>query len=213
MTMNLNKRAEQVATLLKKNHPTPKTELIHHNEMQLFISVVLSAQTTDKKVNEITPKLFEKYKSWGDLANADLTSLQADIRGVNFHLGKGERLIKAARIIISEFEGNLPRTLNELIKIPGVARKSANVILQELWDIAEGIVVDTHVVRVSNRLGLTENTDPVKIEQDLIRIIPKVYWRNFSGALVLHGRYICTARKPKCGECVLNKICPLAFKI
>jgi len=207
-----NKFAENIAKLLKNKYPNPKTELVHENKMQLAVSVMLSAQTTDKKVNEITAKLFKKYKTWEDFANANLTELQEDIRGVNFHLGKAERLIKAGRVVTAEFNGSLPNTIDQLTKIPGVARKSANVIIQEIWGIAEGIVVDTHVTRVSNRLGLTKNQDAVKIEKDLMSLVPKEYWRNFSGALVLHGRYICTARNPKCEECVLNKVCPSAFK-
>lgn len=210
---DLRSPAIQIAKILKEQHPNPRTELNHSNEMQLVVAVMLSAQTTDKKVNEITSKLFGKYKSWQDFANADLMELQSDIRGVNFHLGKAERIIAAAKVILTQFGGSIPKTLADLIKIPGVARKSANVIMQELWDIAEGIVVDTHVTRVSNRLGLTKNQDAVKIEKDLMEIIPKEYWRNISGAMVLHGRYVCTAKKPKCAECVLNKICPSAFKV
>jgi len=211
-TANLKSRALEIAKLLKEQRPNPRTELVHGNEMQLAVAVMLSAQTTDKKVNEITSKLFNKYKSWEDFAKADLKELQSDIRGVNFHLGKAERIISAAKVILTQFGGSVPKTLADLIKIPGIARKSANVIMQELWDVAEGIVVDTHVTRVSNRLGLTINQDAVKIEKDLTELLPKEYWRNISGALVLHGRYICTARKPKCSECVLNKICPSAFK-
>ena len=151
--MNKKQFAETVAKLLKNEHSNPKTELTHANEMQLAVAVMLSAQTTDKKVNQITPKLFNKYKTWEELANADLIELQATIRGVNFHLGKAERLIRAGNFITEKFNGRLPKTINELVKIPGIARKSANVILNELWDISEGIVVDTHVTRVSNRLG------------------------------------------------------------
>lgn len=208
---DLKSHAVEVAKLLKKHYPDPKTELVHKNEMELVISVMLSAQTTDKKVNEITPKLFAKYKTWKDFSQADLKELQATIRGVNFHLGKADRIIKASKFIISEYGSRVPKTLAELVKIPGIARKSANVILLELWGIAEGIVVDTHVTRVAGRLGLTKNTDAVKIEKDLMEIVPREYWRNISGALVLHGRYICTARKPNCEECVLNKVCPSAF--
>lgn len=213
LTILQDDRAKQAAALLQEQHPNPKTELVHANEYQLAVAVMLSAQTTDKKVNQITPKLFGIYQKWNDLANANLSELQAVIHGVNFHLGKAERLIKAGKVIESEFGGMLPRTMAELQKIPGIARKSANVIMQELWNIAEGIVVDTHVTRVSQRLGLTTNTDPVKIEQDLMKLLPKEYWRNFSGATVLHGRYVCTARKPNCAGCVLNKICPSAFKV
>ena len=205
-------RIIQIAELLKKEYPNPKTELIHKNEYQLAVAVMLSAQTTDKKVNQITPGLFAKYPDWASLAHANLSELQKTIHGVNFHLGKAERLIKAGKVVEAEFGGELPKHFEDLMKIPGIARKSSNVIMQELWDIAEGIVVDTHVTRVSQRLGLTTNTDAVKIEKDLMAILPKEYWRNFSGAVVLHGRYICIARKPKCEKCMLNKICPSAFK-
>jgi len=209
--MDRKERALEVARLLKKEHPKPKTELNHENEMQLAISVAMSAQTTDKKVNQVNEKLFKKYKTWQDFANANLEELQLDMHGINFHRGKAERVIKMAQMVINDFGGKLPQNMVDLMKLPGVARKSSNVIMQELWDIAEGIVVDTHVTRVSNRLGLTEYQDAVKIEKDLMELLPKESWRNISGAMVLHGRYVCTARKPKCGECVLNKICPSAF--
>lgn len=211
--VDIKGRAVKIAKKLKETYPNPKTELLYSNEMELLIAVMLSAQTTDKKVNQITPNIFNKYKSWEDFAKADLKTLQQEIRGVNFHLGKAKRIIKAAKFIIENFNGKIPRDINELVKIPGIARKSANVILQELWDIAQGIVVDTHVARVSNRLGLTSYKDAVKIEKDLMSIIPEDYWRNFSGALVLYGRYICTARKPKCHECVLQTLCPSAYKV
>ncbi|MBW6441569.1 endonuclease III [Patescibacteria group bacterium] len=208
--MNLDERALEIAKILKKEYPDPKTELVHKNEYELAVAVMLSAQTTDKKVNQVTTALFKKYPSWEELSSADISEVQSLIREVNFHKGKADRLIKAARIVLEEFGGELPRDIENLIKIPGVARKSANVITQELWEIAEGIVVDTHVTRVSNRLGLTKEKDAKKIEKDLMKIIPKSFWRNFSGSTVLHGRYICTARKPKCGECVLNEVCPSA---
>jgi len=211
--MSKEQLALEVAKLLKKEHPEPKTELVHTNEFQLAVAVMLSAQTTDKKVNQITAGLFKKYVSWQDLAGANLIELQKDIYGVNFHLGKAERLISAGKVVTAEFGGTLPHTIDQLMKIPGVARKSANVIMQELWNIAEGIVVDTHVTRVSQRLGLTTNKEPVKIEKELMALFPKDYWRNISSAMVLHGRYVCVARKPKCEVCVLNKICPSAFKL
>ncbi len=207
----LHDQVNEVITLLKKEYPNPKTELNYKNEMQLVVAVVLSAQTTDKKVNEVTENLFKKYKTWEDFANADPLELQSDIHGVNFHVGKAERLIKMGEMVVSKFGGIMPKSIAELTKLPGVARKSANVILQELWDIGEGVVVDTHVTRVSNRLGFTKNMDAKKIELDLMKLIPKEHWRHFSGSVVLHGRYICVARKPKCAECVLNKVCPSAF--
>lgn len=209
----IKSNAVQIAEILKTKCPFPKTELTHKNEYELAIAVMLSAQTTDKKVNQVTPNLFNKYPDWQTLAGADVSEVQNLIHDVNFYIGKGERLIKAAQYILINFHGALPRTILELTKIPGIARKSANVIMQELWGIAEGIVVDTHVTRVSQRLGLTKNSDPVKIEKDLMLVVPKENWRNFSGAVVLHGRYVCTARKPKCGECPLNAVCPSAFKI
>lgn len=201
----------EVAKLLKQEHPSPKTELNFDNEMQLSIAVALSAQTTDIKVNEVMEKLFKKYKTWEDFANADLEELRDDIYGVNYHKGKAERLIKMAQQVIEDFDGKLPRDIKELPKLSGIGRKSANVIIQELWDRAPGIVVDTHVTRVSQRLGLTKESDAKKIEEDLMKVVPKEYWRNFSGAMVLHGRYVCKARKPECENCVLNEICPSAF--
>jgi len=210
--MEKMEKALKIAQALKKAYPEPKTELTYKNEYELVVAVMLSAQTTDKKVNQVTPGLFKKYPNWGSLANANTNEVGQIIRQVNFYKGKADRLVKAGQVVTADFGGKLPKDMANLMKIPGVARKSANVITQELWDIAEGIVVDTHVSRVSNRLGLTKETDPKKIEKDLMKIIPKNYWRNFSGAMVLHGRYICTAKKPKCQDCVLNKLCPSAFK-
>ncbi len=209
--MNKKEKAQEVARLLKENHPNPKTELNHDTETDLVIAVMLSAQTTDKKVNEVTAKLFKKYKTWEDYANADLEELRQYIRQVNFHKGKADRIIKAAKLILADFTGKTPKDIKNLISIPGVARKSANVIQQELWDISEGIVVDTHVTRVSNRLELTTHANAVKIEKDLMEIFPKETWRNISGALVMHGRYVCKARKPECENCALSEICPSAY--
>jgi endonuclease III len=209
---NLSERAEGIAKILEKNYPNPKTELGHVNEYELAVSVMLSAQTTDKKVNQVTPALFEKYPTWQALSNAEVADVANFIKQVNFYIGKAERLVKAAQKIVAEYGGTLPHSMENLMTIPGIARKSANVIMQEAWDVAEGIVVDTHVIRVSNKLGLTVQQDPGKIEKELVGLIPRKYWRNISSALVLHGRYICIARKPKCEECCLNKVCPSAFK-
>ncbi|MBU0534681.1 endonuclease III [Patescibacteria group bacterium] len=209
---NLNEKAEEIARILEKNYPNPKTELVHANEYELAVSVVLSAQTTDKKVNQVTPALFKEYPTWQVLSNAEVADVANFIRQVNFYKGKAQRLVKAAQRVVAEYEGVLPHSMESLMTIPGIARKSANVIMQQAWGIAEGIVVDTHVIRVSNKLGLTIHKDPAKIERDLMNIFPRKYWRNISSALVLHGRYICIARKPNCGECCLNKICPSAFK-
>jgi endonuclease-3 len=203
----------EIAEKLEKNNNSPETELTHSNIRELLIAVCLSAQTTDKKVNQVTPDLFKRYPSWESLASAEVDEVMSLIRQVNFHKGKADRLIKAARFILENYNGEVPKTMEELVKIPGVARKSANVILNEGFNMAEGIVVDTHVSRVSNRLGLTSNSDPKKIEKDLMEILPKKYWRNFSGNVVLLGRYVCKARKPECENCVLNEVCPSAFKL
>lgn len=197
-----------IAEILKKEYPEPVTELVHKNEYELAVSVMLSAQTTDKKVNQVTPALFKKYPNWKSLSQANVSDVQQLIKQVNFYRGKGERLIKGAQFVLKNFNGKLPQKLEELIKIPGVARKTANVILNEVWGIAQGIVVDTHVSRVSQRLGLTKNKEPVKIEKDLMQIFPKEYWRNISGSMVLLGRYVCIARKPKCEVCPLKEVCP-----
>jgi endonuclease III len=211
--MSLNEKIIEIAERLEKNNDSPETELTHSDIRELLIAVCLSAQTTDKKVNQVTPDLFKRYPDWENLASADVEEVMSLIRQVNFHKGKADRLIKAARFILDNFRGEVPKTMDELVRIPGVARKSANVILNEGFNMAEGIVVDTHVSRVSNRLGLTQNSDPKKIEKDLMEILPKKYWRNFSGNVVLLGRYVCKARKPECDKCVLNNICPSAFKL
>jgi endonuclease-3 len=204
--------AIEIAERLEKNNNSPETELTHTDERELLIAVCLSAQTTDKKVNEVTPELFKKFNSWEQMANADVDDVIKIIRPVNFHKGKADRLIKAAKFVLETFNGKVPDTIEDLVKIPGVARKSANVILNEVFDKAEGVVVDTHVIRLSNRLGLTVLKDPKKIEKELMGILPKTYWRNFSANLVLHGRYICKAKKPACDKCFLSDICPSAFK-
>jgi endonuclease-3 len=205
-----SKKAILVAQKLKQNYPSPKTDLKFANDMQLVIAVMLSAQTTDKKVNQITEKLFQRYISWQDFVSAEISQLEQDIHGVNFHKTKALRIKETATKILEKFQGKVPQKMEDLLTLPGIARKTANVILQEFWDIAEGIVVDTHVTRVSNKLGLVTSQDAKKIEKELMDLIPKEYWRNFSGACVLHGRYVCIARKPKCDECCLKKICPSA---
>lgn len=211
--MEKSKLIVEIAEKLENNNNSPETELTHANLRELLIAVCLSAQTTDKKVNQVTPDLFKRYPDWESLASADVNEVMSLIKQVNFHKGKADRLIKAARFILDNFQGEIPKKMEELVKIPGVARKSANVILNEGFNMAEGIVVDTHVSRVSNRLGLTTNSDPKKIEKDLMEILPNKYWRNFSGNVVLLGRYICKARKPECDKCILNNICPSAFKL
>jgi len=201
--------------LLHKEYTSPKTELDNWTTTPQFMaSVILSAQATDKQVNKIAKSLFEKYSSVDDFANADINELEIIVSSINYYKTKAKRIIDANKFIKESFSGEIPKSIEELIKIPGIGRKSANVILQETMGISQGIVVDTHVTRVSNRLKLVENqTNAEKIEKELMTKIPKNEWRFFSRSIVLHGRYVCKAKKPNCSECVLNKICPSAFKI
>lgn len=203
--------------LLHGYYKNPVTELENWtNPVQLMVCVILSAQATDKGVNKITPALFEKYKTVQDFASEKPEVLSKYVSSINFYNSKTERIIKACNFVIENYNGELPKDIDLLVKIPGIGRKSANVILNEAYGISSGIVVDTHMTRVTNRLGLTkydDQKDAEKIEQDLIKQVDKDEWRFFSSAVVLLGRYICKARKPDCANCPLNSICPSAFKV
>lgn len=209
--MNKKVRAKKIVSLIKKEYPKAKTELLHKNPWQLAVSVALSAMSTDVSVNKVTPALFKKYSKPVDLANARVSDIEKIVKTVNFYKTKAKNIRGMAQKLVSDFGGEVPKTMEELLTLPGVARKSANVILEEAFGLTEGIVVDTHVSRVSSRLKLTKNSDPKKIEKDLMKIIPKKDWGVWGSVLVSHGRYICTARKPKCTDCILNKLCPSAF--
>jgi endonuclease III len=203
-------RRARVAVILEKldeMYPNATCALTHRNPWELLVATILSAQCTDKRVNEVTPGLFAKYPTPQDFAAARQEVLADDIRSTGFFNNKAKSLIGAARKIVSEFGGKVPRTLEELITVPGAARKTANVVLGTAYGIAVGVVVDTHVQRVSRRLGLTKQTDPVKIEQDLMKIIPQNRWILFSHQIIHHGRALCIARKPRCAECKLNPVC------
>jgi len=202
-----------VAKLLKKKFPDAKTELNFKNPYELTCATIMAAMCTDKLVNKVTPAFFQRFPTPKNLAEADIEEIKTYIKSVNFFNNKAKSLSGMARKLVSDFNGQVPRTMQELLTLPGIARKSSNVILNEAYDLAEGFVVDTHITRVSNRLGLTTQKNPVKIEQDLMKAFDKKDWRHLSSAMVLHGRYTCIARKPKCAECVLNKICPSAFKV
>lgn len=209
---------KEIIKTLEKEYPDAKTELNFDRKypFQLVVCVILSAQATDAGVNKLTPKLFEKYKDVEDFANVDLEDLLLFTKSINFYKGKTQRIIQNAKYLLENYNGVLPKTISELIKLPGIGRKSANVILQEVYGIGEGIVVDTHMVRVSKRLGLQDIEkfkDPVKVETALMGVIPKESYTSFSRRIVLHGRYVCKARKPLCEKCILNKICPSAFKV
>jgi len=193
---------------LRKEYPELKSALNFKSPFELLVATILSAQTTDALVNKVTEPLFKKYRTVKDYAEAPLEALQRDVGSVNFYKTKAKNIRACAGIILEKFSSRVPRTMDELTGLPGVARKTANIILFNAFGINEGIAVDTHVKRVSYRLGLTQNEDPVKVEQDLIAITPKEEWGNLSHLLIFHGRRICQAKKPKHQECVLYDLCP-----
>ena len=211
ITNDIKTRALKTIRLLEKEHSDAEIALTFKNPLELLISTILSAQCTDKRVNIVTKTLFKKYKTLEDYAEADIKELELDIRSTGFYHNKARHIKKCCQMLIEKFGSQVPRTMEELLELPGVARKTANIVLSNVFGIVEGIAVDTHVRRLSERLGLTQNKNQDKIEQDLMKIVPKEMWMRFSDLLVFHGRRICMAKKPKCGECVLNKICPSAF--
>jgi len=200
-------RVKKILATLDQMYPAAACALHHHNAWELLAATILSAQCTDKRVNEVTPGLFKKYPTIRDMANANQAELAQDIRSTGFFNNKSKSLIGAARKILSDFGGEVPRNIDDLLTVPGAARKTANVVLGTAFGIASGVVVDTHVQRISQRLDLTKNKDPKKIEQDLMKIIPKEKWILFSHQIILHGRALCIARKPRCGECALDPLC------
>jgi endonuclease III len=200
-------RVAEILLRLDRMYPNATCALHHSSPFELLVATILSAQCTDKRVNEVTPGLFKKYPTPLDFASVRQEVLANDIRSTGFFNNKAKSVIGAAKKIVNEFGGKVPQTMEEMLTIPGAARKTANVVLGTAYGIASGIVVDTHVQRISARLDLTRNTDPVKIEQDLIKIIPQDRWILFSHQVILHGRALCLARNPKCGECDLNPVC------
>jgi endonuclease III len=206
-------QARVVVRRLKKAYPDARTELDHTSPWQLLVATILSAQSTDRGVNMVTPALFERYPTPAALAEANPDDVEQMIKSTGFFRNKTKSIMGAAKAIAERHGGEVPHTMEELTNLPGVGRKTANVVLGNAFGINEGIVVDTHVLRLSKRLGLTTNTDPVKIEQDLIPVVPRKEWALFSHLLIFHGRRVCFARKPACGECVLNDVCPSAFKV
>ena len=200
-------RVRRILQVLDETYPGATCALAHRDPWQLLVSTILSAQCTDKRVNEVTPGLFRKYPTLTDFAHASQAELAQDIRSTGFFNNKAKSLIGAAGRILCDFGGQVPRTMEEMLIIPGAARKTANVVLGTAYGIASGMVVDTHVQRVSRRLDLTRQADPAKIERDLLKIIPQEKWILLSHQLIHHGRRLCSARKPRCLECPLQKIC------
>jgi endonuclease-3 len=203
-----NQRAEQILDWLKKEYPDAHCALNHTNPLELLVATILSAQCTDERVNVVTETLFRKYRRPEDYLAVEQSELEQDIHSTGFFRNKAKSIRGACEMILSEHGGEVPQTMEELLPLPGVARKTANVVLGNSFGIASGVVVDTHVSRVSQRLALTAETLPEKIERDLIEQIPQDDWILFSHLLIAHGRKICQARKPKCAECGLNEICP-----
>ncbi len=203
-----SRRISRILTLLKKEHPDATTALLHRNTLELLVATILSAQCTDARVNIVTGKLFKKYKTVSDFACADLKALEKEIHSTGFYRNKAKNIIGAAKMIVKNFNGRVPDSMEKLIQLPGVARKTANIVLSHGYGKIEGIAVDTHVRRLSLRLGLTKDKDPVKIEAALMKVTPKKDWPSLSDLLIAHGRAVCAAAKPKCLECVLGSLCP-----
>jgi endonuclease-3 len=204
-------KANEILALLKNEYPEIKIALHYSNPLELLIATILSAQCTDKQVNAVTKKLFLKYRMLQDFIRVSQEELEKEIYSTGFYRNKSKNIIGACKIIVNEYNSKVPDTMEELLKLPGVARKTANIVLSGAFGKVEGMAVDTHVKRLSGRLGLTVHADPEKIEKDLMKIIQKNDWDIFSLLLINHGRKVCTARKPLCGECILNKLCPGAF--
>lgn len=200
-------RLAKIFKLLDQTYPNATTELNYRNAWELLVATILSAQCTDKRVNEVTPGLFARYPTVHDFAAANQAELAEQIRSTGFFNNKAKAIIGAARKIVADFGGQVPRTMEEMLTIPGCARKTANVVLGTAYGIPSGIVVDTHVERVARRLDLTRESNPEKIERDLMAIVPRDRWILFSHQMILHGRRVCTARRPRCAECVLKDLC------
>jgi endonuclease III len=202
------KRVLKIIELLGREYPDATTALDFSTPLEMLVSTILSAQSTDKTVNKVTPFLFKKYRTAKAFAGADKKMFENEIHSTGFYHNKTKSILGMAKMLVSDFGGKVPDTMEELVKLPGVARKTANVVLNNAFHKSVGIVVDTHVTRLSQRLGLSEQTNAVKIEQDLMRIVPKQYWMKISYYLVDHGRAVCMAKKPNCPACAISKYCP-----
>ena len=204
-------RVLKIIELLEKEHLDAKIALDYKNPLELLVATILSAQCTDRRVNIVTKALFKKYRKAEDYANTDLEELEEDIRPTGFYRNKARNIKKCCQILVEKFNSQVPKSMEEMVELPGVARKTANIVLSNAYGIIEGIAVDTHVRRLARRLRLSKYENPNKIENDLMEIVPKTHWKRITDLLIFHGRRICVARKPKCGICVLNKLCPSAF--
>lgn len=204
-------RINRILNILSKAYPNAKVALHFSNPLEMLVSTILSAQCTDERVNLVTKDLFKKYKTPEDYAKSEINELEAMIRSTGFYRSKAKNIRNACQIIFEKFDSKVPRTMNELTSLPGIGRKTANIILSNSYGVIEGIAVDTHVARVSKRLELTNAKEPDKIEQDLMKLIKKESWVSFTYQMIEHGRQICNARKPLCNQCLLKRLCPSAF--
>jgi endonuclease-3 len=210
---NNSKNIPEIIKLLQGEYPKAKIPPEFKKPLEFLVATMLSAQCTDKRVNIVTRDLFIKYKTAQDYADAPLEELERDIRSTGFYKNKAKNIKNTCRILVERYNSKVPETIEEMLTLPGVARKTANIVLSNAYGVIEGIAVDTHVMRLSFLLGLTKDKDPKKIERDLMRIVPKKHWVDFPFMLILHGRRICIARRPRCGQCILNKLCPSAFTV
>lgn len=201
-------RAGEIMSRLRRMYPDARCSLNFSTPHELLVATVLSAQCTDERVNQVTATLFKKYRSPEDFASADLAALEQDVKSTGFYRNKAKLVRDGAHMIVERFHGEVPRTMAELTTIPGAARKTANVVLGNAYGVVDGVVVDTHVGRVARRLGLTSQEDPVKVEQDLMRLLPQSDWLDFSHCVIYHGRALCQARRPLCEQCAMVDLCP-----
>lgn len=206
-------RILKIIRILEREYPGSHTMLAYETPIQILVATILSAQCTDERVNKVTPALFKKYPSVKAFAAASQGELEQDVRSTGFFRNKARHIIAASRMIVADFGGRVPGTMAELVTLPGVARKTANIVLSSVFGKAEGIAVDVHVKRLSGRLGLSRQTDPEKIERDLLEIVPKKHWIDFNYLLVNHGRAVCRARKPECGICKICRLCPSCGRV
>jgi endonuclease III len=206
LAMNKKEKTIQIIDSFDKLYPDSKCSLEYNNPLQLLLSTQMSAQCTDARVNIVAKSLYAKYRTAQDFANADIIELQEDIRSTGFYRNKSKNIIECCKILVEKYNGEVPGTIEELLELPGVGRKTANLVLYEIFGV-QGIVVDTHAKRLSNRIGLTKNSDPEKIEYDLQKIVPRSRWADFCHMLVFHGRAVCNARKPECESCEIRQLC------
>jgi len=206
-------RIGPIIRILRREYPRSRTALEFETPLQILVATILAAQCTDQRVNQVTPMLFRKYPTAAAFAAADRGEIETEIRSTGFFRNKAKSIIGAARRIVDDFGGEVPANMADLVTLPGVARKTANIVLSSGYGIAEGIAVDTHVKRLSGRLGLSRQRDPEKIERDLMKLVPRTDWLDFNSLLVNHGRKVCQARKPRCPGCPLRSLCPAAVKL